>query len=183
MKKAQGLKGLAVFNAGKMKLDLGCGNCKLPGSFGVDFLKTKSADLEWDLEKELPKRFWNKYDIVFSSCVLDHMGNPLQFLSNCKKYAKPNGYVQIVVDNADYWRYHKKGKPFGNYHALLWFKESEKLKVQHKMMFQPEHLETLFKIVGLEIVEKQLFWRKSVDWLFPKHLGTAYFSIVGKKTG
>ena len=134
----------------------------------------------WNLEKPLPKKFWNSFDLVYSASVLDHLGNPLQFLKNCVLYTKPNGFVQVTVDNADYWRYHKKSKPFGNYHSKLWFKHTKQLEVQHKMMFQPEHVETMFKMLGLKIVKKELFWRQSIDFLFPKHIGTAYFSIIGK---
>jgi len=170
-----------VFEISGKKLDLGCGNNKIEGAFGVDYFKTDCADLAWDLENPLPEKFRNAFDLVYSASVLDHMGNPMQFLRNCAIYAKPNGFVQVIADNADYWRYHKKGRPFGNYHALLWFKESQELAVQHKMMFQPGHIETMFKMLGLEIVEKKLFWRQSIDYLFPRHMGTAYFSIVGKK--
>ncbi len=179
-KQAQKIE-LPVFKVKGKKLDLGCGLKKLKGAFGVDYFKTDCTDLEWNLEKPLPKKFWNSYDLVYSAGVLDHMGNPLQFLKNCVLYAKPKGFVQVVVDNADYWRFHKKSKPFGNYHSELWFKETKELEVQHKMMFQPGHVETMFKLLHLEIVEKKLFWRDSIDYLIPKRLGSAYFSIVGKK--
>jgi len=76
---------------------------------------------------------------------------------------------------------YEKSPSFGNYHAGLWFKESSELVVQHKMMFQMAHLETLFKLVGLKIVEKGYFWKQNIDYLLPKHLGHAYISIVGKK--
>ena len=179
-KQPQGIA-MPVFKAGGKKLDLGCGHNKLKGAFGVDYFKTDCTDLVWNLEKPLPKKFLNAFDLVYSASVLDHMGNPMQFLHNCVMYAKPCGVVQVIADNADYWRYHKKGRPFGNYHAALWFKESQELEVQHKMMFQPGHVETMFKMLGLEIVEKKLFWRQSIDYLFPRHMGTAYFSIVGKE--
>ena len=169
-----------VFKVDGKKLDLGCGNKKIERAFGVDYIKTGCTDFVWNLEKTLPKKFWNSYDLVYSSSVLDYIGNPLQFLQNCIKYAKPNGFVQVVVDNADYWRYHKKGRPFGNYHSLLWFKHSPNYWDQHKMMFQPSHIEIMFKMLGLKIVKKELFWRQSIDFLFPKHMGTAYFSIVGE---
>ncbi len=102
---------LPVFQVKGERLDLGCGYNKLEGSFGVDFVKTECADLQWGLEKRLPQRFWGKYNLVFSAGVMDHLGNPLNFLQNCCTYAKPRGFVQVIVDNADYWRYHKKAGP------------------------------------------------------------------------
>ncbi len=161
-------------------MDLGCGDDKLPGAFGVEFVETKDVDLVWDLEKPLPKKFWNEFDLVYSCCVLDHLGNPLNFLENCKSYAKDGGYVQVIVDNGDYWRYHRKGYPFGNYHATLWFKNSSSLKVQHKMLFQLGHLENLFNLVELKIVEARYFGRDKLDYLLPLHWGSMYISIVGE---
>jgi len=146
-------------SSGSGSCDLGCGDKKIPGAFGVDFVRTKDTDLQWDLEKALPKKFWHSYDLVYSASVLDHLGNPLIFLENCAKYAKPGGFVQVIVDNGDYWRFHKKTWPFGNYHSTLWFKESSDIKVQHKMMFQMGHLENLFAVAGLKAVKKEFFYR------------------------
>jgi len=172
---------LPIFKVRGESLDLGCGNKKLFGSFGVEYLKTECADLQWDVQKTLPKKFWNRFALVYSAGVIDHLGNPQKFLENCKTYAKPGGFVQVIVDNGDYWRFHKKGWPFGNYHSALWFKEAKDLVVQHKMIFQLGHLETLFRLAGLQIVEKSYFWGQNIDFLLPKHLGKAYISIVGKK--
>lgn len=162
-------------------LDLGCGDKKIPNAFGVDFVKTKECDLQWDLEKPLPKKIWNKFDLVYNCSVLDHLGNPLSFLENCGKYAKPNGIIQVIVDNADYWRYHKKSWPFSGYHAGLWLKENKDIKVQHKMMFQMGHLENLFASAGIKVIRKEFFHRVLIDYFLPEHLGSAFISIIGKK--
>ncbi|MDD5163568.1 MAG: methyltransferase domain-containing protein [Candidatus ainarchaeum sp.] len=172
---------LRVWKTNGKILDLGCGDKKIPNAFGVDFIKTRGTDLEWDLEKILPKKFWNSYDLVYSASVLDHLGNPLNFLENCARYSKPCGIVQVIVDNADYWRFHKKSWPFGNYHSTLWFKESRDIKVQHKMMFQAGHLENLFALAGLEVIKKEFFYKAGIDKLLPEHLGSAFISIIGKK--
>lgn len=172
---------LPVFPVDGKKLDLGCGYKKLNGAFGVDFIKTGCTDLQWDLEKKLPKSFWNSFELVFCAGIIEHLGNPLNFLQNCCTYAKKDGFVQVITDNADYWRFHKKGWPFGNYHSMAWYKESGLLKVQHKMMFQPGHVQNLFRMLGLQTVEMRYFWRQGLDYLLPKHLGSAYFSIVGRK--
>ncbi len=170
-----------IFKVEGKTLDLGCGNKKIPGALGVNYSKTTSTDLVWNLKNTLPKEYWNSFDLVYNANVMDCLGNPQKFLEDCVLYAKPNGFVQIIVDNGDYWRFHKLGRPFGNYHATLWLKHSPVLEIQHKMMFQPGHLKTLFGLVGLEVVEEKLFWRQHIDYFFPKHLGTAYYSIVGKK--
>lgn len=161
-------------------LNLGCGNQRIENAFGVDYYKTKACNLQWDVEKTLEKMFWGRFDLVYSSCLLDHLGNPLNFLLDCRRYAKPGGFIQVIVDNADYWRYHRERRPFGNYHAGLWFKEKQDIKVQHKMMFQMGHLNNLFKLAGIEVVRQEYFWKASVDRLLPERIGSAYISIVGK---
>lgn len=69
-------------------LDLGCGGKKIPNSFAVDFLNYPGVDLRWNLNKELPKKYHNKFDLVHTKRTLDHLGNPLGFLEGCSKYLK-----------------------------------------------------------------------------------------------
>jgi len=161
-------------------LDLGCGKRKLKGAFGVDYFPFEGVDLKYDLEKALPKEHYQKYDLVYSNCIIEHLGNPLLFLENCKKYAKPEGIVQVITDNGDYWRYHKLGWPFGNYHSTLWENDSKDDQVQHKMMFQLKHLERMFRLAGLKVSESGYFQRYNVDYIFPKHQSYQYINVKGK---
>ena len=41
-------------------LDLGCGRNKLKDAFGIDFVKLSGVDFIWNLNKTLPKKFYNK---------------------------------------------------------------------------------------------------------------------------
>lgn len=172
-------------------LDLGCWKGKILGSFGVDFVKFEGVDFVWDLNKELPKNFHNKYDVVYNKCVIDHLGNPLLFLQGCNKYLKNKGKLILVVDNGDYWRYHIK---FGNYHATLWEKDDPDNKLtQHKMLFQMKHLTGLLELVGFKVKKsfyyndydnfsfmKKLF-RGHLDLFLPKHLGSNLMKIEAVK--
>lgn len=175
----------------KKILDLGCGKLRerirnnMENSFGVDFIKFDGVDLKWDLNKVLPKKLHNKFDLVYSKGVLDHLGNPLIFLKNSKKYLKKNGEIEIIIDNGDYWRYHFH---LGNYHADIWEKDEPDFPyTHHKMLFQMKHLTKILKIIGFEIISAEYFrdhqvnWRKGhIDYLLPKYLGCNMMRIKGK---
>lgn len=173
-------------------LDLGCGKNKYPGSFGVDFIKLPTVDFVWDLNNKLPKKFYNKYDIVYTKCVIDHLGNPLNFLEGCKKYLKNKGKLILIADNGDYWRYHFH---LGNYHADIW--ECDALdypETHHKMFFQMKHLIKILHIVGFKIIKTDYysdysnlsFFKKIVkghfDFILPKHLGSSMIVIEAVKS-
>ncbi len=166
-------------------LDLGCGRNKLKGAFGVDFVKLQGVDFVYDLNKTLPKRFHNKFGVVYSNGVLDHLGNPMLFLEGCKKYLKKNGKLIVIVDNGDYWRYHLH---LGNYHADLWEKDFPgHPEVHHKMLFQMKHIVKILKLLNFKITKTSYIrltgtWRDyHIDYLFPKHLGCNFMQIESIK--
>ncbi|MBU2633740.1 MAG: class I SAM-dependent methyltransferase [Nanoarchaeota archaeon] len=168
-------------------LDLGCGNNKLKGAFGVDFVNLKGVDFVWNLNNQLPKEYHNKFDVVYSKCVIDHIGNPLNFLEGCKNYLKKKGKLILIVDNGDYWRYHLH---FGNYHADIWEEnDPNHPETHHKMSFQMKHLTKLLKLLNFKIIKTKYFhdydnrplFSKLVvghlDLFLPKHLGTNLMRI------
>lgn len=173
-------------------LDLGCGRNKLKGAFGIDFVKFPGVDLAWNLNKPLPKRFNNKFDIVYHKCVLDHIGNPLDFLKNCKNYLKNNGKLIMIVDNGDYWRFHLK---LGTYHADIWeLDEPGHPETHHKMIFQMKHLIKMLKLIGFKIQKAHYYndydnlsllkrlRRGHIDYLLSKHLGRNMIKIEAIKS-
>ena len=42
-----------------------------------------------------------QFDVIFMFQVFEHISNPLEFLSLCKKYLKPNGIIYIEVPNVN----------------------------------------------------------------------------------
>lgn len=166
-------------------LDLGCWKNKRPGAFGVDFHKYKGVDLKWNLEMPLPKKYWDSFDLVYSSGLLEHMGNPQSFLENCLKYLRKGGKVEIITDNADYWRFHFEHRPvtgfFGAYHATLWEKEDKNPQTQHKMLFQAKHLETLLELSGFKSPKVEYHYRKNLDAVLPRKFGSMYLRATATK--
>lgn len=171
---------------GKYKaLDLGCGRNKTAGAFGVDFVKLPGVDLVWDLNKCLPSSFFNHFEKVVNNCVLDHIGNPMAFLEGCFKYLKKGGEIEIVIDNADYWRYHIHK---GNYHADIWEKDAPNHpETHHKMMFQLKHITKMLALAGFKVTEAEYFrdykglLKGHIDFLMPKVFGCNMMRIKAVK--
>ena len=164
-------------------LNLGCGNNKKDNEFGIDICKESKADFIFDLNKNIPKKFYNKFDVVKSEMVLDHMGNPLIFLESCYLCLKKEGVLNLIIDNGDYWRYHFG---FGCYHATLLSVDNYTDERDHKMMFQLEHIKRLlrlckFKDIKAEYFRDYKFPRGHVDYLLPEHLGKNMIRISCKK--
>lgn len=175
--------GVKVFQKKGKILDLGCSNEKINGAFGVDYSETECTDLVFDLDNTLPKKFHNKFDLVYSGHVIEHMGNPLNFLKNCRLYAREGGYIQVITDNASYWRFHKKGYPFAEYHAKHIDENlnTECLKTSHKMLFQLGHLENLFKLANIKVVKSEYCKISKIDKALPKIFGSAYVQVIGER--
>lgn len=166
-------------------LDLGCGKKKYPNSFGVDFVASEGVNFVWDLNKLLPDEFNNHFEKVVNTCVLDHIGNPYLFLEGCYKYLKKGGVLEIVIDNADYWRYHFN---LGNYHSNVWEKDCEDTKTHHKMMFQMKHITKMLEIMGFKIISTEYFrdykgiFKGHIDYVLPKRLGYNMMKVVAQKS-
>lgn len=90
--------------------DFGCGNCNklnlFPKSFkkvGVEFssiyvesLKNKFTDISFYDESEFYKKnYYNYFDIIIISDVLEHLNDPFSNLLNLSKLIKKNGYFII----------------------------------------------------------------------------------------
>lgn len=166
-------------------LDLGCGLKKHPGAFGVDFVNLPGVDFVWNLNKPLPLHFNNRFDKIYTTCVLDHLGNPMLFLESCFNYLHKNGVFEIIIDNGDYWRYHLH---IGNYHADIWEKnDPHHPETHHKMTFQMKHLVKMLKLAGFEIKHTSYFrdykglLKGHIDYLLPKHLGCNMMKIIAVK--
>lgn len=85
-------------------LNLGCGNQKY-GDVRVDIHKTSTVNIVADLETSLPFRD-EIFDIVYSRCVFEHLRNPSIFLREIIHVLKKRGTVQLITDNAAFWRFH-----------------------------------------------------------------------------
>lgn len=163
-------------------LNLGAGKTGLKEDFNVDFFQFDGVDLVWNLEACLPAEHVIAYDKVKAISVLEHLGNPLDFLRNCRLYLKDNGVLELQTDNADYWGFHFESLPFRKYHATLWDAESKADEVGHKMMFQKPHLERLLRLAGFKEIKVEYGGCiNTLDCLFGKKFGSHYLKAQGVK--
>ena len=78
-------------------LDLGCGNKKMPGFFGVDIMKLSCVDLVRDIEQEgLP---FSTSSILHIRCFhfLEHVNDPIKIINECWRVLVKHGTLEISV--------------------------------------------------------------------------------------
>lgn len=71
-----------------MKLNLGCGKNKKEGYINVDRLPEVSPDMTADLNEPLPWKN-NSIDEIYCWNTMEHLENPVQFISECHRILKP----------------------------------------------------------------------------------------------
>ena len=81
----------------ELKLDLACGNNKVEGYFGVDMVKTDSADAVVDLTQfPWPIESDSADDIVCSHYV-EHTPDLIKFMNEVYRILKPGGKIKIIA--------------------------------------------------------------------------------------
>jgi hypothetical protein len=77
------------------KIDLGCGDKKPEGFYGVDVIETPSADLVQDLDEpdwDLPSDHFN---VIRAIDVFEHLENPVQFMEEVHRIATSDAEITI----------------------------------------------------------------------------------------
>jgi len=83
-----------------MKLNLGCGNKKINGYIGVDFVKTKSTDIIHNLNY-FPYPFEeSSIDEMLVDNVLEHLDDLILTIEEFHRILKPGGIIKINVPYA-----------------------------------------------------------------------------------
>jgi len=170
-----------------ISLDVGCGDDK-KGDIGVDIRREKSVDVIADCYN-LPFRD-NVFDEVLSTTLLEHCLNPFQALKEQVRVLKKGGNLKCETDSARYWRFNVNLKPFSQYHPTHFRSKDGSYDASdtHYMIFYPENVERMFKL--LELKNVAWAWRKNpwkkLDRLFRLlHFfeGNMYprFIVVGRK--
>ncbi|MBA3047830.1 methyltransferase domain-containing protein [Patescibacteria group bacterium] len=79
------------------KLNLGCGNKKIPGFAGVDFVKTKAAEIVHDLNK-FPYPFPdNSVDEILMDNVLEHLDDVIKVMEEVYRICKHGAIIKIFA--------------------------------------------------------------------------------------
>lgn len=104
-------------------LDYGCGGSPYRSLFGpssyerADLQGGDNLDVEYGEDGQLPGQLNGRYDCVFSSQVLEHVAAPTDYLANCYRVLRPNGWLILSTHGtfedhdcpADYWRWTASG--------------------------------------------------------------------------
>ena len=80
-----------------MKLNLGCGKQPLAGWTNVDSVALPGVDVVWDIETPMPHFAIDSVDKFHANHVLEHLANPLAFMQECWRIAKPDALFTINV--------------------------------------------------------------------------------------
>jgi SAM-dependent methyltransferase len=76
-------------------LELGCGDAKREGFFGIDILPSPSVDLVLDITKKRLPFPDNSMDYIYSSHTFEHLTNHRFVLREIMRVAKPDAMVEI----------------------------------------------------------------------------------------
>lgn len=84
-----------------LKLDIGCGDNKMEGHIGIDYVKYPPVDIVHDLRK-IPWPFADKtFTLLSASHVLEHIpredGVFIRFMDECWRILKDDGQFRIAV--------------------------------------------------------------------------------------
>ena len=78
-------------------LDLGCGNCKTKGAYGIDITPLEGVNMVYDLNK-IPYPFKDNWvDVIIMNDILEHLDNPIDVIRECYRLLKKGGKLEIRV--------------------------------------------------------------------------------------
>ena len=78
-----------------MKVELGCGNKKQPGWYGVDIADTQAVDLIQDLDEERWDLPSNHFEEIRAMDVFEHLQDPINFMEEVYRISKAGCKVSI----------------------------------------------------------------------------------------
>ena len=85
-----------------LKVDLGCGDKKVPGTVGVDIEKLPGVDIICNLER-LPWPFKDSsFEEIYCSHLLEHFFDTVKIMEEIYRIAKNNALVNIIVPHVSY---------------------------------------------------------------------------------
>lgn len=133
------------------KLNLGCGQTKLPGYLGVDKIKTAQVDIVHDLDvRPYPFADSSVAEIVADN-VLEHVASLLPTMEEIYRLLEPNGIIKIRVP------YAKSDAAFKDPTHKNFFTENT------FDYFSPDHHFSFYSPARFK-VEKVEFYNYSTDW-------------------
>lgn len=101
-----------------IKLDLGCGEKKIAGAIGIDYMQLDGVDVVHNLEEPFTFIADNSVDEIHSRHVLEHLNDIEGILSEIYRILKPGGKFVVTVphfSNPYYYSDYTHKRFFGLY--------------------------------------------------------------------
>lgn len=95
VRQMQATVGGAILSSAR-KVDLGCGNAKPAGYYGIDVKGYSGVDKTWDLEKGIPLPT-SSVDEIRARHILEHLENPIAIMGEIWRVLKPSGLLNLEV--------------------------------------------------------------------------------------
>ena len=159
-------------SVGNSILDIGCGIGEftrlIPDTFSrivgldpsVEFIKEaeklswrrSDTDIEWVVGWGETFELNEKFDTITMTNLLEHVDNPIELLTNCKKHLARGGRIIAQVPNAESIT-RRLGVLMGIIDGLDNITEKEKNFFGHKRVYFLPDLESDARVAGLKLVE------------------------------
>jgi len=109
-----------------LKIDLGCGPNKKPGTLGIDYIAYPGVDYVLNLEKDPLPFSDSSVDYIYSSHFLEHIDDPFQLFTEvsriCVNKAQLEFWTPYAWENSAFIFGHKKFYQEDDYmHLCVWF--------------------------------------------------------------
>lgn len=143
-----------------VQINLGCGNQRMAGYFGLDKLHRAGVDLICDLNYPLPIAS-ESVDHVYAKSLLEHIDKLEQLLTEVTRVLKPDGTFYIYVphwSNPFYYSDYTHRRFFG-LASFDYFAEPEWQKYRRV----PTYSDIRFQTVSVRLLFKSPF--KTLNWL------------------
>jgi len=172
-------------------LHLGCGNNKIAGSTGIDFLKNSQADIIHNLDKLPYPLKSNTFSKVVAENILEHLENLPKVMEEIHRVSKNKARVFVTTSHftsVDSFN-DPTHKHFFTSRTFDYFVEGEDLyKYKYskakfrkiKVLLGPKNTQKFLLNLILKVINKnKVFYEKRLAYIFP--VGVIYYELEVQK--
>ncbi len=125
----------------KKRLDIGCGNNKIPNAIYVDIDPKTNPDILHDLNKFPYPIDDNSFDEIFAKHIIEHLNDPIGFMKELTRILKPGGRVFVETPH---------------FSCRVAYSEP-----QHKLFFSYFMFINIINGLNLEVLEQKITFYKT----------------------
>lgn len=126
---------------GKTRLDIGCGNNKVPGATYLDFDIKAKPDILHDLNQFPYPIADNTFDEIFAKHIIEHLNDPIGFMREMCRVLKPGGTIFVATPH---------------FSCRVAYSEP-----QHKLFFSYFMFNNVINGLDLEVLEQKITFFKT----------------------